>query len=378
MKKHAEVIIIGGGINGCAAAYYLAKSGRRDVIVLESSSSIGHGGSSRNVGGVRQSGRDVRELPYCMYGVQNLWPTLSEELGIDVEYHQSGNLRLGKTPEHLQILNKLATNAQKVGLDVRMISKEEVHERNPWLADDVIGASWCPTDGHANPLKTTLAYYIRSMEMGVQYITGANVIGLKKQGGKLRRVLLADGTVFESDIVILAAGYASRDIARTVDIDLPINRQFCESLVTEAQPHMFDMMLGVATADFYGHQADHGSFVFGSSCGQERFFQKAPEDLTCNSLTMSACCRAVISWIPKLADVKIVRTWGGWLDMCYDGVPVISPVEEVPGLIIAAGFTGHGFGTAPSVGLILAQMANGEKPVVDMTELRYNRFVSKH
>ena len=90
MKKTAEVIIIGGGVNGCAAAYYLAKRGVKDVIVLEASESIGHGGSSRNGGGVRQSGRDPRELPYAMYAVQNMWPTLSEELGVDVEYKQAG------------------------------------------------------------------------------------------------------------------------------------------------------------------------------------------------------------------------------------------------------------------------------------------------
>lgn len=115
MKQTAEVIIIGGGVNGCAAAYYLAKRGVKDVIVLEASDSIGHGGSSRNGGGVRQSGRDVRELPYAMYAIKNMWPTLSEELGVDVEYCQEGNLRLGKTEAHLKKLNQLATNAQSVG-----------------------------------------------------------------------------------------------------------------------------------------------------------------------------------------------------------------------------------------------------------------------
>ena len=119
MNKTAEVIIIGGGVVGCAAAYYLAKKGVKDVIVLEADKSIGHGGSSRNGGGVRQSGRDIRELPYAMYAIQNMWPHLSEELGVDVEYYQKGNLRLGKTEAHLKKLNTLATNAQSVGLAVQ-------------------------------------------------------------------------------------------------------------------------------------------------------------------------------------------------------------------------------------------------------------------
>lgn len=376
MNKTAEVIIIGGGVVGCAAAYYLAKKGVKDVIVLEADKSVGHGGSSRNGGGVRQSGRDIRELPYAMYAIQNMWPHLSEELGVDVEYYQKGNLRLGKTDAHLKKLNTLATNAQSVGLDVRMIDGKEVKEICPYLSDEIIGASWCPTDGHANPLMTTLAYYKRSVELGVRYFTDAKVKELKKVQGKLRKVVLESGEVFEADTVILAAGYESRYIARTVGIDVPMTRYFEEALVTEMQPHMFDIMLGTADADFYGHQAKHGSFVFGSESGLEEATDMLPEELRTNALTLSAGCRAIMGYIPLLKDAKIVRSWGGWLDLCYDGVPVISRVDEVPGLILACAFTGHGFGTAPSVGLMLAQMVLGEKTVVDISSLRYDRFKS--
>lgn len=376
MKNTAEVIIIGGGINGCATAYYLAKRGVKDIIVLEGSDSIGHGGSSRNGGGVRQSGRDVRELPYVMYAVKNMWPTLSEELGVDVEYYQKGNLRLGKTDAHMAKLNKLAANAQNLGLDVRIIDGKEVKEICPYLSDDIIGASWCPTDGHANPLMATLGYYKRGLEMGVRYFTGAMVEKLQKVKGKVRKVVLTTGEIFEGESIVVAAGYESRYISRTVGIDIPMTRYFEEALVTEMQPKMFDIMLGTADADFYGHQAKHGSFVFGSESGLEEATDMSPTELRTNSLTLSAGCRAIMGYIPLLKDAKIVRTWGGWLDDCYDGVPVISKVEEAPGLILACGFTGHGFGSAPSVGLILAQMVLGEETVVDLSALRYNRFKS--
>lgn len=196
MNNTADVIIIGGGVVGCAAAYYLAKKGNTDVIVLEASGSIGHGGSSRNGGGVRQSGRDIRELPYAMYGIKHLWPGLSEELGVDVEYTQKGNLRLGKTEAHIRKLKSLAESAQSVGLDVRMVDGKEVQEICPYLSKDIIGASWCPTDGHANPLVTTLGYYKRALEMGVRFYTDAAARKLKKVKGRLRKVVLEDGTVF--------------------------------------------------------------------------------------------------------------------------------------------------------------------------------------
>ena len=375
MNKTADVVIIGGGVVGCAAAYYLAKAGNNNVIVLEGSKSIGHGGSSRNGGGVRQSGRDVRELPYAMYGIKHLWPTLSEELGVDVEYTQKGNLRLGKTEAHMKKLQTLAENAQSVGLDVRRVDGKEVKEICPYLSDDIIGASWCPTDGHANPLTTTLGYYKRALDMGVRFYTDAEVTELCKVKGKVRKVILKDGTVFEGETIILAAGYESRYIARTVGVDVPMTRLIDECLVTEMQPHMFDIMLGTAAADFYGHQAKHGSFVFGSDCGYEEVTDMTdPSQLITNSMTLSASCRAIMSYVPALKDAKVVRSWCGWLDNAFDGVPFISRVDEAEGLILACGFTGHGFGTAPAVGLMLSQMVAGEETVVDLTPLRYDRF----
>ena len=375
MNKTADVIIIGGGVVGCAAAYYLAKAGNSNVIVLESTESIGHGGSSRNGGGVRQSGRDVRELPYAMYGIKHLWPTLSEELGVDVEYTQKGNLRLVKTEEHLKKLQTLATKAQSVGLDVRMVDAKEVKEICPYLSDDIIGASWCPTDGHANPLTTTLGFYKRALEMGVRFYTKAEVVELQKVKGKVRKVVLSDGEVLEGETIILAAAYESRAIARTVGVDLPMTRLIDECLVTEMQPKMFDIMLGTASADFYGHQAKHGSFVFGSDCGYEEVTDMTdPSKLITNSMTLSASCRAIMDYVPALKDAKVVRSWCGWLDNAFDGVPFISKVDEAEGLIVACGFTGHGFGTAPAVGLMLSQMVAGEETAVDISALRYDRF----
>ncbi len=273
-------------------------------------------------------------------------------------------------------LKELADNARAVGLDVRLIDGKEVKELCPYLSDDVIGASWCPTDGHANPMKATLAYYKRALELGVHFVTGAPVAAIRKIKGKARAVVTLDGTVFEGETLILAAGYESRAIARTVGIDIPMTRYFEEALVTEMQPPMFDMMLGTAAADFYGHQCKHGSFVFGSECGLEEAVDQSPEDNRTMALTVSAGCRAIMGYIPALKDAKIVRTWGGWLDMSIDGVPVISFVEEVPGLILATAFTGHGFGTAPAVGYMLAQMVVGEPTVVDLSALRYDRFKS--
>lgn len=371
MSNQAEVIIIGGGIIGCATAYELAKK-KISVIVLDKDNSIGNGGSSRNGGGVRQSGRDPRELPLAMYAVENLWPNLSEELGINVEYHKEGNLRLGKTERHLEILQGLTDRATALGLDVKMIDGKEVREINPYLSDEVIGASWCATDGHANPLLATLGYYRQARALGVKFYTGEDVVAIKKIKGVARQVITKKN-VFEGEKIILAAGYESRAIAATVGIDVPMSNELIEALVTEAEPKMFPQMLGTADADFYGHQTDHGSFVFGGASGFEAKNKDNGKMIT-NSITAPCICRGIMKYIPKLADAKIVRTWAGYEDVCADGIPVISEIDEVPGMILACGFTGHGFGISPIVGQLLAQMAAGEKTTLDMKEFRYDRF----
>lgn len=371
MIKTADVIVIGSGVIGCAASYYMAKKGM-SVLVLDQDESVGNGGSSRNGGGVRQSGRDPRELPLAIYGVENVWPTLSDELGVDVEYHKEGNLRLGKTETHKQILTGLTEKAVACGLNVRMIDAEEVRKINPYLSEEVTCASWCPTDGHANPLTTTLGFYKNARALGVVFHMGEKVVKLEKVHGKLRRVCTKT-TVYEANQVLVAAGYASRFLTQTVGIDVPMREELIEALVTEAEPKMFPQMLGTADADFYGHQTNHGSFVFGGATGMESTVLDNGTNRT-SSLTAPCICRGIMKYVPKLADAKIVRTWAGYEDLSIDGIPVISKVEEVPGLLLACGFTGHGFGISPVVGQLLAQLAAGETPMLSLQEFRYDRF----
>ncbi|MDR2428373.1 MAG: FAD-binding oxidoreductase [Candidatus Margulisbacteria bacterium] len=371
VKNAADVVIVGGGIMGCAAAYYLAKGGC-SVIVLEKENAVGSGGSARNGGGVRQSGRDPRELPIAMRGIKNIWPTLAEELGVDVEYCQKGNLRLGKTAAHLDILAGLTRKAVDCGLNVKMISGDEARAINPYLSQAVLGASWCPTDGHANPLLATLAFYRRARQLGARFISGETVRAIRKNKGRAR-VVAAENGLYEGGTIIVAAGLGSRPLLNTVGLDVPLQPVLLETLVTEAAVEMFPQMLGTAAADFYGHQsARHGSFVFGIASGYEPFARAGFP--VSSSGAAAAACRNILSYFPVLADLKIIRSWAGWIDDCADHVPVISFTDEVPGLIIACGFSGHGFGISPAVGKLLSEMVIDGQPALDLAALRYDRF----
>ena len=379
MKTKADVIVIGAGIVGNATAYYLAKKGK-SVIVLEASDYIGNGGSSRNGGGVRQSGRNPKELPLMVWGVKNLWPGLSEELGVDTEYTQEGNLRLGKTEEHIKILEKLTANAQKCGVDVKMIDAAEVRKINPYMSDAVIGASWCPTDGHANPLITTLGFYKCARKLGADFITVAKVSKILVKGGKVCGVEAGDengSQIFEAENVVVAAGFESNAILNTVGITIPMKKKLLQCLVTEAQPKMFKQMLGTAMADFYGHQTKHGSFVFGGHDGYEDYANPDFENNDYPPSTadfVSACTRGIIGYFPKLSNAKIVRAWAGYEDMASDGVCTVSKVDEVPGLYVECSFSGHGFGIGPSAAYNISELICTGSCPADISTLRYNRF----
>ncbi len=373
MQTKADVIVIGAGIVGNATAYYLAKKGLK-VTVLEASDYIGNGGSSRNGGGVRQSGRDPKELPLMVWGVQNIWPSLSEELGIDTEYTQGGNLRLGKTEAHLAILQKLADGATKCGVDVTMIDAKQVKEINPYMSDEVIGASWCPTDGHANPLTTTLGFYKKAREFGASFITGAAVSRIVVKKGHVSGVE-SEGQFFEAPSVVVAAGYESNAILSTVGVNIPMKKHALSCLVTEAQPQMFRQMLGTAMADFYGHQTKHGSFVMGGTDGFDEVPARIDDSYPLvGSSMVSATCRGIIGYFPILKDAKVVRAWGGYGDFCVDGVATVSPCDEVPGLYIECGFTGHGFGIGPAAAYNIAELITEASCPADISPLRYDRF----
>jgi len=376
MAKTSDFIVIGSGAIGSCCAWNLAKRGY-SVTVLEKSPVIGDGGSSRNGGGVRQSGRHPAELPLAMYAVKNLWPSLSEELGTEVEYCQKGNLRLGKTPAHLEILRNLTRQCQSGGLAMEMIDAKQAREINPYLSDDVIGAGWCPTDGHANPLLVTLAFYRAARRLGARYVSDARVLSLEKVRGRVARCVTKEET-YEAGGIILAAGYDSRFLLDSVGLDAPLVPIRLECLVTEEAPPMFEQMLGTAMADFYGHQSRHGSFVFGGTHGFENTAvydgSSSPEATPAAAPSM---CRGIIGYFPCLQRLRVVRVWAGWMDDCADHIPVMSNPPETPGLTVGCGFSGHGFGISPVAGLLLAQLAAGEETVLPVDAFQFDRFMAK-
>lgn len=370
-KKTADVIIIGSGIVGNAAAYYCRKKGL-SVIVLEKAT-IGNGGSSRNGGGARQSGRDIREIKLALFAAQKLWPNLKEELGVDPEFVQDGYLVCGYNEEHKKGIENRIKVAKSVGINMKLVEGKEIQEINPYVSDHVVCAGWTPTDAVANPLAATLAFYKRARELGATYYTHENVKKLKVVKGRVRQVITEKDTIYEGNQIIVAAGYDGRNLIKTIGLDVPVFRRLSDVIVTEAVEPKFSHMIG-GMSGFYGHQTEHGSFVFGNSLGREHTMGSFVDKTYSTAYNPAFIAKTVVEDLPFLKKVKIIRTWSGWIDNCVDGVPIIGKVQDLPGVLLDIGSTGHGFCPGPAVGYVLAELANEEQTTVDISKLAYERF----
>ncbi len=368
MPDKADAVIIGGGVMGCAIAYNLAKEGLNPVVIEKSD--IGGEASGSNGGGVRQSARNLKEMPLAMESIQ-IYGQLHEELGMDVEYVREGNMRLCTSEEELATMAQSVDNQKAVGLELEMLDRKQVLDINPYVGEKVIGASFCPTDGHVNPFLTTYGFFKNAKAKGAKFYTHETVKEILLQKGRVTAVV-TDKNTFETDLVVNAAGIKGRDVANMVGLDLAMRPIFSEAMITEALPPLFKQMVGHAKGLFYGRQTMHGSFFWGGFVGTEQFIYRDGKPLF--HYIGPAISRMVIDYFPVLKDLNVIRTWSGLIAGMSDGIPVLGVTEEVPGFIFATGFSGHGFGLAPVIGRLISQLIMDCQTQIPISDFCYSRF----
>ncbi len=368
MPNKADVVIVGGGIMGCATAYYLAKEGLKPIVVEKSD--IGGEASGSNGGGVRQSARNLKEMPLAMESIR-MYGELHEELGMDVEYVRKGNLRLCTTQDEVETMRKSVENQKTTGLELMMLDRKEVLDINPYIGEKVVGASYCPTDGHVNPLLATYGYFLRAKNLGARFYSQEEVIDIKLRKGKVTAVV-TDKQVIETDLVVNAAGVAGRKIANMVGLDIPLRPIFSEAMITEPYPPLFPQMFGHAKALFYGRQTVHGPFFWGGFVGNEQFIHRGGKPLF--HFIGPAVAKAVLDYFPILKDIHVIRMWSGLIAGISDGIAVLGLTEEVPGFVFCTGFSGHGFGLGPVIGKIMSELIMDCEVSIPIHDFCYGRF----
>lgn len=368
MPEKADAVIIGGGVMGCAIAYNLAKEGLKPVVIEKSD--IGGEASGSNGGGVRQSARNLKEMPLAMESIQ-IYGQLREELDMDVEYVRAGNLRLCTSQEELETMRQSVENQKTVGLELTMLDRKQVLEINPHIGENVLGASFCPTDGHVNPFLVTYGFFKKAKNLGARFFTHEEVKDIRLQKNKVTGVV-TDKQIFETDLVVDAAGVAGRKVANMAGLDLPMRPVFSEALITEPYPPLFQQMVGHAKGLFYGRQTGHGSFFWGGFVGTEQFIHREGKPLF--HFIGPAISEMVIDYFPILKNLNVIRMWSGLIAQMSDALPVLGFAEEVPGFVFATGFSGHGFGLAPVIGRLICELIMDCQPSIPINDFCYGRF----
>lgn len=348
-RREVEVAIVGGGGAGCAAALDLARRGVR--VALFEKGFAGGQASGVNFGGVRQQGRVLPELPLARRA-RGIWARLESLIGIDGEFVANGHLRVLRSEAEVADAEAYAKAAKEHGLALELLGRNAVRERYPWLAESVIGASWCAEDGAANPRLVAPAFARAARAAGAEINEFAPVAELARDGDRFVVVTVNGGELRAGALVNVAGAWGGR-VAAAFGEPVPISSVAPQMVVSEPVPHFIGPVLGMPGDGIYLRQISRGNVIFGGRRGAVDMDAGRAYVRPANT---RFACRVAVALIPQLRPVRIIRTWSGVEGEMPDEMPVIGPSRTTPGLFHAFGFSGHGFQLGPAVGEILGEL----------------------
>ena len=371
MKNRADVVIVGGGINGCSLAYQLAKKGL-EVVLLEKNY-IASGATGRCGAGIRQQWSTKENVKLAMESVK-IFERLSREFG-DIGFRQGGYLIAIHDDNEMKQAEKNVEMQRSLGLKVSIIDSDEIIKIVPILDVEgmhAIGATFCPTDGHADPFKTTFAYAREAVKNGAEILTHTEVKAISKNNGRINSVKTDNGEI-KTSFVVDAAGVWSKEIARMAGIEIPNVPYRKEILVTERIKPLFKAMVISFKDGIYFSQQDEGQILGGIPNPHERKgYLTMP---TFSFLTHMA--KTLTRYAPSLSYIRVLRHWTGFYDVSPDARPIIGEDSKVKSFIHCHGFSGHGFMLSPMVTKILTEYIADNKPSDFLESLSIERFKEK-
>ena len=370
-RETAPVVIIGAGCIGAAIAYHLGKRGVKGVLVLERELFSGAGSTGKCAGGIRQQFSSEVNVRICQESVRQYEHFHEEMQTDDPVFWQVGYLFLLSDPAQWTAFQKQADFQRSLGLPVETLTPKQVKDRLPIVnVDGVLGGTFCPTDGLADPHRVTQAYEARARALGASFRFGVTVTGLEMQDGRVTGVRTTQGDI-ATPMVVNAAGAWAGGIARWAGVDLPVLpfRRHCFTtkplaIVDEKLPMIVDMKSGV-----YMHR-ESGGLLLGLADKDE----PTSFDTSVNWDFLEKVVEGAVARVPALEEAEIGHGWAGLYETTPDHNAVLGPPAAVGSFMLANGFSGHGFMQAPAVGQVIAEWIVDGRPSIDVTELRLERF----
>lgn len=417
LPSATTVVVIGGGIVGLTAALTLAERGI-PVVVIEKGRIAGEQ-SSRNLGWIRKMGRERKDLPLAL-AAETLWQGMAERVGADVGYRQDGILYAARTQAEMVGHQRWLESIADFGLDSRLVTPTEMNVLAPGSTGGWAGGIYTASDGRAEPTLASSAIARQAIAKGAVVVEQCAVRTLLLVGGRVQGVMTERGEV-RCDQVILAAGLWSRRFLGNLGVSLPTLPLVASVLRTAPMEGPTDIAVGAPDFSFrrnldggyiitqrgaflapivpdsirLGHrylsmlraQWKHVRIRMGRDFVREMSLARRwtatatspfeqmrtmnpPVDQGLNEEALRNLTKA---W-PMFENARIDLAWAGMIDVTPDSLPVISPVEELDGLTLATGFSGHGFGTSPAAAQLAVDIALGDTPIVDPSPYRLKRL----
>jgi sarcosine oxidase subunit beta len=369
MKRTADIVIIGGGIQGLSLAHHLAELQVTDVCLLEMRT-LGSGSSSRSAAIVGYAFPTEKSLPLAQASYSALL-TFQDRLGVDPGYRRIGYLVLAGT-SGAPVLRARHALLSQLGAESVLLAPEEIGSLTPGLRlSDLEVALYSPQSGYLDPHSIMMAYAQRARQSGVQLVEGVRATGLEIQGGRVTGVHTTHGMI-HTRCAVNAAGFGARRVARWAGLDLPITNLKRHIFVVGPLPtyaHSFPFTYEWEVGWYMRREGPGLLIGMGATESDE-------EDPLVDWDFLDEVIEQSLHRAPALADARVHNAWAGLRPITPDDDPILGPIDEVSGFYCDCGWGGHGIMTAPAAGQAMAELlVHGSATTVDLGGFRANRFL---
>jgi sarcosine oxidase subunit beta len=373
MLTSADVVIVGGGIVGSSIAYQLTLAGCRNVVILERETSQGKGSTGKSMGGVRAQFSTTESIRMSLYSIP-FFRDFEQTMGHPSGYRAQGYLFVATAQRHLDYLRTNFEKQVAAGLTTAsLVSRDDIVKMVPQLrSDDIIGGSFCSTDGFVDPYSVMTGFTLRAVDQGATLIRDAEVVGLTLDAKGIVSVETAQGSI-ATRTVVNAAGAWSAQIAKMAGIDLPVEplrRMLVPTEPFDKVAHSAPMTVDMSTG-FHFRPEGLGLLMAWNDPDEKPGYKTNFDRRFIEKILTHAVNR-----VPVFEELEVnpSRAWAGLYEMTPDHHPVLG-ASPVSGLFFANGFSGHGVMHSPATGKILADLVlKGSTELIDATLLDYARF----
>jgi glycine/D-amino acid oxidase-like deaminating enzyme len=369
----ASIVIVGGGLTGLSTAWHLGRADPSVRVTVLERAHRGAAASGASAAGVRVLGRDPAERPLALASLAR-WPDLARELEGETGYRRGGGLRVALDDAAWREAPGWVAEQRADGVPVDVVDAASALRRAPGLAPGVRGGVFCAMDGQAEAMATVHAFAAAAKRLGALLLDGVGARGIVTEGGRVVAVARTDGARQPCDVAVLAAGAWSAPLLAPLGIRLPVETRALQMLLTEPAPAALDPVVGAFGRRLSLKQLDTGAYLIGGGWPAD-IQDHAANAWALRQDSVSASQQVAREVHPPTGRCALARGWAGLEAFMPDGLPVIGGIPAIEGLLVAAGFSGHGFALSPAVGDVLARLALGQAAREELWRgLRLERF----